>query len=253
MVLRGVNSVSVLLCESGRWYFPPKRREGEAAVDCKLLRRKQMALEVAVKAAVGAPNILGDCPFSQRVLLTLEEKGIPYKLHLIDLSNKPEWFLTVNPEGKVPVVLFDGKWVPDSDVIVGILEQKYPQPSLLTPPQFASVGSKIFGSFVSFLKSKDSTDGTEQALLVELNALDEHLKAHGPYVAGEKVTAVDLSLAPKLYHLVVALGHFKKWIIPESLTNVHNYTKLLFSRESFEKTKAAEEYVIAGWAPKVNA
>ncbi|PNX56008.1 glutathione S-transferase dhar2-like protein, partial [Trifolium pratense] len=39
-------------------------------------------------------------------------------------------------------------------------------------------GSNIFGTFVSFLKSKDSNDGTEQALVAELNALDEHLKAH---------------------------------------------------------------------------
>lgn len=39
-------------------------------------------------------------------------------------------------------------------------------------------GSKIFGSFVSFLKSKDANDGTEQALVAELSALDEHLKAH---------------------------------------------------------------------------
>ncbi|XP_061372224.1 glutathione S-transferase DHAR2-like [Gastrolobium bilobum] len=212
-----------------------------------------MALEVSVKAAVGAPNVLGDCPFSQRVLLTLEEKKIPHNIHLIDLSNKPQWFLEVNPEGKVPVVKFDGKWVPDSDVIVGILEEKYPEPPLATPPEFASVGSKIFGSFVSFLKSKDPSDGTEQALVAELKALDEHLKAHGPYVAGEKVTAVDLSLAPKLYHLVVALDHFKKWTIPENLAHVHKYVELLFSRESFEKTKAAKEYVIAGWAPKVNA
>lgn len=159
----------------------------------------------------------------------------------------------MNPEGKVPVVKFDGKWVPDSDVIVGILEDKYPEPSLVSPAQFSSVGSNIFASFSSFLKSKDSNDGTEQALLAELNALDEHLKANGPFVAGEKVTAVDLSLAPKLYHLVVALRHFKSWTIPESLAKVHNYIKLLFSRESFEKTKAAEEYIIAGWAPKVNA
>lgn len=39
-------------------------------------------------------------------------------------------------------------------------------------------GSKIFGSFVTFLKSKDPNDGTEQALLAELSALDEHLKAN---------------------------------------------------------------------------
>lgn len=39
-------------------------------------------------------------------------------------------------------------------------------------------GSKVFGSFVTFLKSKDANDGSEQALLNELKALDEHLKAH---------------------------------------------------------------------------
>ncbi|KAJ6325327.1 hypothetical protein OIU76_012417 [Salix suchowensis] len=293
-----------------------------------------MVLEISVKAAVGAPDVLGDCPFSQRALLTLEEKNIPYKSHLINLSDKPQWFLEVNPEGKVPVVKFDDKWVADSDVIVGILEEKYPEPSLATPPEFASVGSKIFSSFVKFLKSKDPSDGSEQALLEELKALDDHLKANGPFIAGEKITAVDLSLAPKLYHLEVALAHFKNWTIPDNLTHVLNYIKrqaqretqrsdpsefdsfisllgqitrnilvvsgvyairwvtpscirigsakpdllrdnpnlpvivevgnrltnsaahplqLLFSRESFEKTKAAKEHVIAGWEPKVNA
>ncbi|XP_076941205.1 glutathione S-transferase DHAR2-like [Bidens hawaiensis] len=212
-----------------------------------------MAIEVCVKAATGAPEVLGDCPFSQRILLTLEEKKIPYKTHLINLDSKPEWFLEVNPEGKVPSIKFDEKWISDSDVIVGIIEDKYPEPSLTTPPEFASVGSKIFPKFVAFLKSKDANDGSEQALLDELKALDEHLKSHGPYVNGETITAVDLSLAPKLYHVKVALGHFKKWTVPESLTHVHNYMKLLFSRESFEKTKSVkEEYVIAGWAPKVN-
>lgn len=212
-----------------------------------------MALEVCVKAAVGAPDVLGDCPFSERVLLTLEEKKVPYQMHLIDVSNKPKWFLEVNPEGKVPVIKLDDKWVADSDVIVGLLEEKYPDPSLSPNPEFASVGSKIFSAFVNFLTSKDPNDGTEQALLDELKALDDHLKSQGPYVCGEKVTAVDLSLAPKLYHLEIALGHFKGWSVPENLTHVCNYMKSLFSRESFEKTKAAKEYVIAGWVPKVNA
>ncbi|KAJ0247782.1 Glutathione S-transferase DHAR1 [Hirschfeldia incana] len=209
-----------------------------------------MALEVCVKAAVGAPDVLGDCPFSQRVLLTLEEKRLPYKMHLINLSDKPKWFLDINPQGKVPVLKIDGKWVPDSDVIVSLLEKKYPEPSLKTPPKFASVGSKIMSTFVAFLTTKDSSDGP---LLHELQALEDHLKSHdGPFIAGERVSAVDLSLAPILYHLQVALGHFKSWSVPGSLTHVHNYMHALFSLHSFEKTKAEKKYVIAGWASKVH-
>ncbi|RWW82288.1 hypothetical protein BHE74_00009249 [Ensete ventricosum] len=95
---------------------------------------------VCVKAAAGAPDVLGDCPFCQRVLLTLEEKNVPYELKLIDLSEKPQWFLEINPEGKVPVIDFgDGKWVQDSDVITVIIEEKYPNPSLVTPPEYATV------------------------------------------------------------------------------------------------------------------
>ncbi|CAI9767546.1 unnamed protein product [Fraxinus pennsylvanica] len=210
-------------------------------------------VEVCVKAAAGAPENLGDCPFCQRVQLTLEEKKVSYKTHLINFSDKPQWFLEVNPEGKVPMIKFDEKWIADSDVIVGIIEEKYPNPSLSHPPEVSSMGSKIFPSFIKFLKSKDPSDGSEQVLLDELKALDEHLKVKGPYVAGENICAIDLSLAPKLYHLEVALGHFKRWTVPESLSYFHNYVKLLFSRESFQKTKAAKEIVIAGWELKVNA
>ncbi|KAI3910271.1 hypothetical protein MKX01_030097 [Papaver californicum] len=150
-----------------------------------------MALEICVKAAVGAPELLGDCPFTQRVLLTLEEKKIPYKMHLIDITNKPQ--------------------------------------------------------------CKDAVDGSEQALISSLSTLDEHLKAHGPFINGEKVSSVDLSLAPRLFHLEVALGHYKCWSVPENLGHVRNYMKLLFSRESFVKTvKCDKKYVIAGWEHKVN-
>lgn len=48
----------------------------------------------------------------------------------------------------------------------------------------------------------------------------------GPYVNGANICSVDLSLAPKLYHLEVALGHFKKWSVPESLSHVRKYMKV---------------------------
>jgi glutathione S-transferase len=206
-------------------------------------------VEVLVKAAVGHPDQLGDCPFSQRVLLTLEEKGIPYEAKYIDTSNKPAWFLEANPEGKVPVIKDDGKWVADSDVITEILEQKFPEPSLAGPAP--PVGGKLFGAFVQFLVSKDPSDGKEQALLDELKAVDTYLKENGPYLNGEKISAPDLALAPKLYHLKIALGHYKKWSIPAEFTSLNSYIDTLHSRESFVKTKAPDSTVVKGWESKV--
>ncbi|KAL0874280.1 hypothetical protein Bca101_023985 [Brassica carinata] len=124
-------------------------------------------------------------PFCQRVLLTMEEKHVPYDMKLVNLINKPEWFLKISPKGKVPVVKFDEKWVLDSDVITESLEEKYPEPPLTTPPDKASVlaffsffpsGSKIFSTFIIFLKSKDQEDGTEQALLNEFSTFNYYLK-----------------------------------------------------------------------------
>ena len=76
-------------------------------------------LEICVKASLTVPDKLGDCewivfsffsllghlemaidgsffnaflgPFCQRVLLTLEEKNLPYDMKFVDLGNKPEW------------------------------------------------------------------------------------------------------------------------------------------------------------------
>ncbi|GKU91851.1 hypothetical protein SLEP1_g5664 [Rubroshorea leprosula] len=133
-------------------------------------------------------------------------------MHLINVSDKPQWFLEISPEGKVPVVKFDDKWVPDSDVIVGILEEKYPEPSLVTPPEFASLGSKIFGAFVKFVKSKEPNDGSEQALLDELKALDDHLKGH---VSDYKFEAAKLFLEISPEGKVPVVKFDDKWV-PDS-------------------------------------
>lgn len=187
------------------------------------------------------------------MLLTLEEKHLPYDLKLVDLGKKPEWFLKINADGKVPVIKFDEKWIADSDVITQSLEEKYPEPPLRTPPEKAFVGSKIFSTFIGFLKSKDLNDGTEQALLSELTSLNDYLKDNGPFINGKDISAADLSLGPKLYHLEIALGHYKSWSIPDSLPYVKSYLKNIFSRDSFIKTRALPEDVIAGWRPKVLA
>ncbi|EPS59625.1 dehydroascorbate reductase, partial [Genlisea aurea] len=149
--------------------------------------KSSVPLEVCAKESVTTPNKLGDCPFTQRVLLTLEEKRLPYELKLVDLSNKPDWFLKISPEGKVPILKLDQVWIPDSDIITQKLEENFPEPSLATPPEKSSVGSKIFSAFIGFLKSKDPDDGTEATLLNELTAFNDYLIENGPFINGEAI------------------------------------------------------------------
>lgn len=44
---------------------------------------------------------------------------------------------------------------------------------------------------------------------------------------GKKISAVDGSLAFKLYQLEIILDHFKGWTIPKYLAHLHNYIKVL--------------------------
>ncbi|XP_057756203.1 glutathione S-transferase DHAR3, chloroplastic-like [Arachis stenosperma] len=113
-------------------------------------------------------------------------------------------FLKINAEGKVPVIKFDEKWVSDSDIITQILEEKYPIPQLVTPREKATVGLKIFSTFIGFLKSKDPNDGTEQALLSELSTFNDYFNKNGPFVNRKDISVADLSLGPKFYHLEIA-------------------------------------------------
>ena len=63
------------------------------------------------------------CPFVQRAVFALEEKGAPYTIEFIDLANKPAWFLAISPRGKVPVLEVDGTPLFESQAIVEYLDE----------------------------------------------------------------------------------------------------------------------------------
>ena len=50
---------------------------------------------------------------------------------MIDLSNRPDWLYEKNPLGKVPVLEEDSFVLPESEVIMEYLEERYPEPALL--------------------------------------------------------------------------------------------------------------------------
>lgn len=48
----------------------------------------------------------------------------------------------------------------------------------------------------------------------------------GPFINGGIISAADLSLGPKLYHMEITLGHYKNWSVPDSLSHVKTYMKV---------------------------
>jgi glutathione S-transferase len=72
----------------------------------------------------------GRCPYCARVRIALAEKGLDYERIDIDLSNRPDWIYELNATGRVPV-LADGFVLPESAVIMGYLEERYPEVPLL--------------------------------------------------------------------------------------------------------------------------
>jgi glutathione S-transferase len=204
------------------------------------------------KSGSGSPSKeRGDCPFSQRIYIELEEKKLPYEATYIEEGeNKPEWFMEKNPKGLMPVLRDGETWIQDSDKIAEHLEEKYPHVSLKTPPQYKHIGLNVFQAFTSYLKVKNPDDKSKDELLKELAALDEHLRAHGPYIAGEKPTDSDYALIPKLHHMRIALGYYYDFQIPAKFTALHKYINLLESRPSFKNTNSPDEMIIEGWQKK---
>ncbi len=71
------------------------------------------------------------CPYCARVRIALAEKGIGHDVVAVDLSNRPSWVIELNPpRGRVPV-LDDGFVLPESEVIMAYLEERWPEPPLL--------------------------------------------------------------------------------------------------------------------------
>ncbi len=72
------------------------------------------------------------CPFAARVRILLAEKGVEHDAVEIDLGHRPAWLYEKNALGKVPVLEEDdGRPLPESEVIMEFLEERYPEPALL--------------------------------------------------------------------------------------------------------------------------
>jgi glutathione S-transferase len=149
------------------------------------------------------------CPYVQRAVIALTEKGVPFTRTYIDLANKPDWFKQISPLGKVPLLRIredDGTEVVlfESAVICEYLEDT--QPNALHPADplerarhraWIEFGSSILNDIWGFETAKDAAAAAGKAadLAAKFARLETALGA-GPYFAGERFSLVDAVFGP---------------------------------------------------------
>src|SRR6202162_3950422 len=68
------------------------------------------------------------CPYVQRAVIALTEKGVAFERVDVDLANKPDWFLKVSPLGRTPVLQVGDTAIFESAAILEYLEETEPKP-----------------------------------------------------------------------------------------------------------------------------
>lgn len=160
-------------------------------------------------------------PFSWRVQLVLEEKGLPYEPVLLSFDKgdvKSPEHLARSPHGKVPALSDGGVSLYESTAIVEYLEERYPMPALLPPDPAARALLRIeelecvdylataFRAVArqTFFTPPEQRDAAALAHATaevrhEIERLEQRATSrHGDFVLGGTLTRADLTWLPFL-------------------------------------------------------
>ncbi len=151
------------------------------------------------------------CPYVQRAAITLREKHIPYELEYIDLSNKPNWFVSISPLGKVPLLLVGEEVLFESAVICEYLDEI--TPGSLSPADpllkakhraWIEFGSSILNAIAGFYSAKNEAgfEAKRHELIQKFQTLETQLQA-GPFFEGDRFSLVDAVYGPIFRYFAV--------------------------------------------------
>lgn len=183
------------------------------------------------------------CPFVQRSVMTLEEKGVPYEIEYIDLADKPQWFLDISPLGKVPVLRVGDTVIFESAVINEFVEETtgggmHPADPVARAHnrawiEFAS--TLLFDSYGLFLAtSREATHEKAEIVRQKLGRLEAQIA--GPLFNSSAFSLVDAASAPMLQRLDWYQEIDPTLDFYRGLPKVSGWRDALYARPSFAKS-----------------
>lgn len=182
------------------------------------------------------------CPFVQRSVIVLQEKGADYDITYIDLQDPPDWFKAISPLGKVPVLKVGDAVLFESAVIMEYLDEVTP-PSLHPADPLRKAHNRAWIEFASSLffcqfnmvmaKDQEACENAEQELREKLAMVEQQLI--GPFFNGEAFSLVDAAYAP----LFMRLEMLERWHpmgMLEKLPRTATWSESLLARESVKNS-----------------
>src|SRR6267142_2468206 len=146
------------------------------------------------------------CPYVQRAVIALSEKGVAFERVDIDLANKPDWFLAISPLGKTPVLQVGDVAIFESAVILEYLEETQLSPLHPADPlrraehrAWIEFGSAVLNDIAGFYAAADeATFKAKTARLEQRFARIETRLAASPWFDGDSFSLVDAVFGPVL-------------------------------------------------------
>jgi glutathione S-transferase len=144
------------------------------------------------------------CPYVQRAVIALTEKGVPFQRIDIDLANKPDWFVAISPLGKTPVLQVGDAAIFESAVILEYLEETQPKPLHPADPLrraehrgWIEFASTVLSDIAGFYSAPD--EAAFSARVVQLEQRFRRLEARvaaSPWFDGGEFSLVDATFGP---------------------------------------------------------
>src|ERR1700754_762221 len=157
------------------------------------------------------------CPYVQRAVIALTEKGFPFERIDIDLANKPELFLRVSPLGKTPVLLVGEHAIFESAVILEYLEETqagplHPANALHRAEHRAWIefGSAVLNDIAGLYSAPDEASFKAKAAQLAARFARLETRVGAPWFDGEKFSLVDAVFGPvfRYFDVFDEIGEF---------------------------------------------
>jgi len=200
------------------------------------------------------------CPFAQRArIVALLKKIENVKIVEVDLRVKPEWFLKISETGKVPLVDYHGKLIWESAILMEFFDELSNENGKLLgddPVTRAQnriwidfINNQIIPKFYKVMWATSAEDLKEKAISFEesIKKFEDAISEHGPYFGGDKISLVDIAVAP-WFERLPAITHYLGYDLPKSYTKVHRLIRAIFDNPTYKVSQTATvEQIVEGY------